>query len=211
MELPNTTDNRVLASAVNARIKSDARLLNARAALYRFAGIGILCALTGVGIGAAFYGYSYANDPTFPTAKVANTVAEALSKVTLKTEGTVKLDPDSTVSVGGGRSEVPTPTAAQLGAGAMPDSKAAVLTNFTVFKNVPYGSGQVVTGWNFTSSEQKSPSHQYCYYSEQLDGTSKVTIDLGENGRALPQAKARANVDPNIAYSNCVWFKAGAI
>ena len=210
MELPNTAENRVLASTVNARIRSDARLLNARAALYRLAGIGILCALTGVGIGAAFYGYSYANDPTFPTAKVANTVAEALSKVTFKTEGTVKLDPESTVGLGN-RSEVPTPTAAQLGAGATPESKAAVLTNFTVFKNVPFGSGQVVTGWNFTSSEQKSPSHQYCYYSEQLDGTSKVTVDLGENGRALPQAKARSNVDPTVAYSNCVWFKAGAI
>ena len=212
MELPNTADNRVLASAVNARIKSDARLLNARAALYRLAGIGLLCALLGVGIGAAFYGYSYANDPTFPTEKVANTVAAALSKVTLKTEGTVKLDPDAKVEVAGGaRSEVPTPSAAQLGAGAAPESKAAVLTNFTVFKNVPYGSGQVVTGWNFSSSEQKSPNHQYCYYSEQLDGTSKVTIDLGENGRPLPQAKARTNVDPSVAYTNCVWFKGGAI
>ena len=209
MEVPNTPENRVLASAVNARIKSDARLLSARAALYRLTGIGILCALTGAGIGAAFYGYSYVSDPTFPTVKVANTVAEALSKVTLKTEGVVKLDPDSVI--GGGRPEIPTPSAAQLGAGATPDSKAAVLTNFTVFKNVPYGSGQVVTGWNFSSSEQKNPNHQYCYYSEQIDGTSKVTIDLGENGRALPQAKARTNVDPTVAYTNCVWFRAGAI
>ena len=45
MELPNTTENRVLASTVNARIRSDARLLNARAALYRFAGLGLLCGL----------------------------------------------------------------------------------------------------------------------------------------------------------------------
>jgi hypothetical protein len=211
MELPNTSENRVLASAVNARIKSDARLLNARATLYRLAGVGLLCALAGAGIGAAFYGYSYTNDPTYPTAKVANAVAEALQKVTFKTEGTVKLDPESTLAAGGPRSEIPTPTPAQLGAGAQPESKAAVLTNFTVFKNVPYGSGQVVTGWNFTSSEQKNPTHQYCYYSEQIDGTSKVTIDLGENGRALPQAKARTSVDPAIAYSNCVWFKSGAI
>jgi hypothetical protein len=211
MEVPNTPENRVLASAVNARIKSDARLLNARAALYRLAGVGLLCALVGVGIGAAFYGYSYANDPTFPTEKVANSVAAALSKVTLKTEGTVKLDPDAKLEVAGARPEIPTPTAAQLGAGATPDSKAAVLTNFTVFKNVPHGSGQVVTGWNFASSEQKSPNHQYCYYSEQIDGTSKVTIDLGENGRALPQAKARTTVDPAVAYTNCVWFKSGAI
>ena len=205
MELPNSSENRVLASAVNSRIRSDARLLNARAALLRLAGLGLLAALTGVGIGAAFYGYSYANDPTFPTEKVAKTVAAALSQVTLKTEGTVKLDPDA--RIGGGGSEIPTPSPAQLGTGALPDSKAPVLTNFTVFKNVPYGQGQVVTGWNFTSSEQKAPNHQYCYYSEQLDGTSKVTVDLGENGRALPQAKTRTNVDPKVAYSNCVWFR----
>ena len=212
MELPNSAENRVLASAVNARIKSDARLLNARAALFRLAGWGVLAALTGVGFGAAFYGYSYTHDPTFPTEKVANTVAAALSRITLKTEGTVKLDPDSKIEVAGGaRSDVPAPTASQLGAGAAPDSKAAVNTNFTVFKNVPYGQGQVVTGWNFSSSEQKAPSHQYCYYSEQLDGTSKVTIDLGENGRQLPQSKARTSVDPGVAYSNCVWFKSGAI
>ena len=204
MELPANAENCVLASAVNARIKSDARLLNARAALYRLAGIGVMCAFIGAGIGAAFYGYSYTNDPTYPTEKVAKTVAAALSQVTLKTEGTVKLDPDAQI---GSRSEIPTPSAAQLGAGATPDSKAAVLTNFTVFKNVPFNQGQVVTGWNFTSSEQKAPTHQYCYYSEQLDGTSKVTVDLGENGRQLPQAKTRANVDAGKAYSNCVWFK----
>jgi hypothetical protein len=72
---------------------------------------------------------------------------------------------------------------------------------------VPFGQGQVVTGWNFTSSEQKSPGHQYCYYSEQLDGTSKVTIDLGENGRVLPQTRNRTSVDPVAAATNCVWFK----
>ncbi|MDB5513179.1 MAG: hypothetical protein JWR08_2662 [Enterovirga sp.] len=210
MELPASPENRVLASAVNSRIKADARLLNARAALYRLIGIGAVCALSGVGIGAAFFGYSYTADPTFPTAKVANTVALALEKVTFKTEGTVKLDPESKLDLSS-RSEVPTPTAAQLGAGATPDSKAPVLTNFTVFKNVPLGGGQVVTGWNFTSSDQKVPSHQYCYFSEQLDGTSKVTVDLGENGRAVPQPKTRPNLDPKVAYSNCVWFKAGAI
>jgi hypothetical protein len=105
----------------------------------------------------------------------------------------------------------PKPTAEQLGTDAVPASKAAVATAFTVFKNVPFAAGQVVTGWNFVSSSQAQPSHQYCYYSEQIDVTSKVTIDLGENGRALPQAKARANVDPVQAYQSCVWFKSGSL
>jgi hypothetical protein len=206
MELPATPENRVLASAVNARIKSDARLLNARAAWFRLAGAGAFCALLGGGVGAILWGWAQTRGPAADAETVASAVAQALSGLTLKTEGTVKLDPDARLALGG-RSEIPTPTAAQLGAGAVPDSKAAVLTAFTVFKNVPYGSGQVVTGWNFSSSEQKAPTHQYCYYSEQLDGTSKVTIDLGENGRALPQSKARTSVDPAVAYTNCVWFK----
>lgn len=212
MEIPATPENRVLASAVNARIRGDARLLNARAALYRLAGLGLAAALAGVGIGAALYGWTYARGQTIEAELVAGAVAKALSGLTLKTEGTVKLDPESRVEVAAAtRPEVPLPTAAQLGAGAAPESKAVAATNFTVFKNVPFGQGQVVTGWNFTSSEQKSPTHQYCYYSEQLDGTSKVTIDLGENGRAVSQTRSRPNVDAAVAVTNCVWFKAGAI
>jgi hypothetical protein len=79
-----------------------------------------------------------------------------------------------------------------------------------VFKNVPFGPGQVVTGWNFGSSEESTPKHQYCYYSEQIDGTSKVTLDLGENGRSVATAKTRVSVDPAAAYGNCVWFKGPA-
>ena len=178
--------------------------------MYRLAGFGLVAALTGLGLGAVLYGYSLNRGPAADASVVASAVAQALSGLTLKTEGTVKLDPEARLSLGSGRSDVPTPTATQLGVGAAPASKAAVLTNFTVFKNVPLGQGAVVTGWNFTSSEQGSPAHQYCYYSEQLDGTSKVTIDLGENGRAVPQTRTRSNVDPKVAFTNCVWFKSDA-
>ncbi|MBV9079060.1 MAG: hypothetical protein JO048_16475 [Methylobacteriaceae bacterium] len=205
MELPATAENRVLANAVNARIKSEARRQNAQAAFWRLLGWGALALLSGAGIGAACYGYAYLHPPN-STENVAKVVAEALSAVTFKTEGTVKLDPEAKLALAT-RSDIPTPTPAQLGAGATPESKATVLTNFTVFKNVPFGQGQVVTGWNFSSGEQKTPNHQYCYYSEQLDGTSKVTIDLGENGRALPVTRNRTSIDPTLAVANCVWFK----
>lgn len=209
MEIPATPENRVLASAVNARIKSEARLLNARAGLYRLAGLGIACAFAGAGIGAALFGWTYARAPTVQADLVASAVARALEGLTLKTEGTVKLDPEARIGVA--RAETPTPTPDQLGAGARPDSQATAATNFTVFKNVPFGQGQVVTGWNFASSQQKLPTHQYCYYSEQLDGTSKVTIDLGENGNMVVGTQQRARIDMRAAYTNCVWFKAGAI
>ena len=209
MELPNTRENRVLANAVNARLKSDARIQNAKAAFWRLSGIALICAMVGVGFGAALFGWTYARQPVIQAEQVADAVARALASTTLKTEGTVKLDPDAKITAAApAPSEMPRPTDSQLGAGSTP---AAVTTAFTVFKNTPFGSGQVVTGWNFTSSEQKTPQHQYCYYSEQLDGSSKVTIDLGENGRPTPLTKTKSNMDPIMAYANCVWFKGGQI
>lgn len=212
MEIPNTKENRVLANAVNARLRSDARILNAKAAFYRLLGIGTLCGLLGAGIGAALYGWQLSRQPAAETERIAQAVAAALSGLTLKTEGTVKLDPASMAALSSAKpAEAPRPTETQLGVGTKPASQAAVNTAFTVFKNVPHASGNVVTGWNFSSSEQKMPQHQYCYYSEQIDGGSKLTVDLGENGRLIATAKARSGVDPASAFANCVWFKGGAL
>lgn len=208
MEIPNSPENRVLANAVNAKIKADARILNARAAFWRLAGWALVCAMMGIGTGAALYGWTYSRGPAIEADQMARAVAAALQTVTLKTEGTVKLDPDARLPAA---APTPRPTEAQLGEGQKPASQAAVNTAFTVFKNVPHGAGQIVTGWNFASSEQKNPTHQYCYYSEQLDGGSKITVDLGENGRANPAARGRGAMEPVTAYTNCVWFKSGSI
>jgi hypothetical protein len=101
VDVPPTKDNRVLSSAVNARIRSDARLHNAKAALWQLVGFGVMSALIGVGIGAAFYGYSHIADPTVPAELIARSVAKGLEGVTLKTEGVVRLDPDSKIQVAG--------------------------------------------------------------------------------------------------------------
>jgi hypothetical protein len=208
LEIPNTPENRVLASAVNAKIKADARIINAKAAFWRLAGWGLVCAMIGVGAGAALWGWTYSRGPAVEADQMARAVAAALGTVTLKTEGTVKLDPEARI---GAAAPTPRPSETQLGEGQKPASEAAVNTAFTVFKNVPHGAGQVVTGWNYTSSEQKTPTHQYCYYSEQLDGGSKITVDLGENGRANLAARGRGAMEPATAYANCVWFKSGSI
>jgi hypothetical protein len=208
VDIAPTPDNRALAAAVNARIRSESRIINAKAALWRLSGVGILCALIGAGIGAAFYGYSYVGTDRAPrTEQVAQALTQALEKTTLKVEPPVKPEPAEPVTA-----PIPKPSETQLGTDAAPASRASVATAFTVFKNVPFGSGQVVTGWNFTSGDQPNPNHQYCYYSEQIDGTSKVTIDLGENGHTLPApTKTRTSVDPARAYANCVWFKSGSL
>ena len=207
MEIPNTADNRALASAINSRLRSDARIVGAKAALWRLVGGGVLCALAGVGLGCAFYGYSYIADSGAPNERVAQAFATALDRVKLKLDPGTALPgtalPDTAPAV-------PKPSAAQLGTDAAPASQAPVATNFTVFKNVPYAGGQVVTGWNFGSSADSQPTHQYCYYSEQLDGGSKVTVDLGENSIPSPAAlgaKARVSVDTIKAFQSCVWFR----
>lgn len=206
MEIAPTPDNRALAAAVNARIRSENRIVNAKAALWRLSGVGILCALIGAGIGAGLYGYSYLGTDRSPrTDQVAQALAQALEKTTLKVEPAAKPEPTTSAT------PVPKPTETQLGTDAAPPSRAHVATAFTVFKNVPFGSGQVVTGWNFASGDQPTPNHQYCYYSEQIDGTSKVTIDLGENGQTVPPTKTRTSVDPARAFANCVWFKSGSL
>lgn len=207
MEIPNTKENRVLANSVNARLKSDARIQNAKAAFWRLAGLALVCLMVGIGGGAILFGWTYGRQPVIQAEQVADAVAAAMSRVVFRTEGTVKLDPDARIAAAGAP-EMPRPTATQLG--TTPGSAApAVATNFTVFKNVPFANGQVVTGWNFASSEQKNPSHQYCYYSEQIDGSSKVTIDLGENGHPVPPTKTKSSMDPLLAYGNCVWFSGG--
>ena len=211
MEIPATAENRVLANAVNARLRSDARILNARAAFWRLSGVALVCAGIGAGAGALAWAWAYARQPAIQADLVAEAVAAAMSRVTLKAEGTVKLDPESRIAAAPPQ-DVPRPTPAQLGTGGAPvPGQPVVATAFTVFKNVPHGSGQVVTGWNFATSDQKSPQHQYCYYSEQIDGGSKVTVDLGDNGKPAANVKPRAGMDPVMAYANCIWFRTGAI
>jgi hypothetical protein len=60
-----------------------------------------------------------------------------------------------------------------------------VVTQFTIFKTVPFGNGEVVTGWIFADSNQTNPANQYCYYSEKAEATIAVRTDLATNGTML--------------------------
>jgi hypothetical protein len=99
MEAANTHSNRALAQAVNSRITADAVMLGAKSTLWRLTGVGAMCALIGLGIGAAFFGYSYVHDPRTSVDKMAGAFIEALEKSTLKMTGEVKLDTDATVKL----------------------------------------------------------------------------------------------------------------
>ncbi|CAO4154459.1 MULTISPECIES: hypothetical protein [Methylorubrum] len=204
-----THENIVLAQHVNGRLRAEARMHFARAFLLRAVGAGAFSALAGIGIGAACYGYAYMNQFDSAAEKIASAMQTALADVTLKTKGEVTLT-DNTLKLEGLPAQkanaVPTPTKAQLGADAAPASQAPVNTTFTVFKQVPYLDGQIVTGWNFKANEER-PFQQYCYFSRRSNeskGQVEIKIDLAMDGKTLPQPQ-KSDVNLGILATNCVW------
>ena len=203
-----THENIVLAQHVNGRLRSEARMNFARAFLLRAIGAGVFTALAGIGFGAASYGYAYMNQFDSAAEKIASAMQTALADVTLKTKGEVTLT-DNTLKLEGlpkPSSSVPTPTKAQLNEEATAASKAPVNTTFTVFKQVPYLDGQIVSGWNFKANEDK-PFQQYCYFSRRSNepkGQVEIKIDLAMDGKTLPQPQ-KSDVNLEILARNCVW------
>lgn len=218
-----------LDAAVEARIRSDARLDGARATALKLASAGLCLALLGAGIGAALYGFGQSQDRVVAADTIAQAIARALEQTSLRTEGevrmaegqsvalapgaqvslapggVVKIDPASTVRVES--PPAPTrPTPSQLQPDARAAASARVVTEFTVFKSVSFGTGSVVTGWTFANSEQPTPSTQYCYYAQALPEGALVRIDIAANGTMLRNLKERPGVDLVAAFDRCVWF-----
>lgn len=206
-----TPENIALAQQVNGRLRADASYVAARAFLFRALGLGAFLCLTGAGIGAAAYGWATMNQFDTAADKIAKAMQAALSDVTLKTKGEVTLT-DNTLKLEGlpKAGGAPTPSKAQLGEQATPASKAQVNTTFTVFKQVPYLDGQIVTGWNFKDNSEQ-PYQQYCYFSRRSNETKgqvEIKIDLAMDGKTLPQPQ-KSDVNLEILARNCVWHEKG--
>jgi hypothetical protein len=89
-----------------------------------------------------------------------------------------------------------------------PVSKAGVITNFTVFKKVKFGAGEVQTAWQYKDGDQQRPSNQYCGYAQVTNnGASQTNVDIGINGHiTLPNPSPFPAVDLAAAYTQCVWW-----
>ena len=120
----------------------------------------------------------------------------------------IRLDPNAVVNVRGVTPEVPRPTPDQLRPPNM-QPRANVVTNYTVFQTVKLGKGEVVTGWKFTSNEEASPHHEYCYYAESIEDGIAAQFHLATNGRLNLRGQAPRAVDRAGAAKNCVWFEGG--
>jgi hypothetical protein len=232
--VPATEDNVSLAHAVNNRIDADGRLirgqgvmLTAKAWLWRFAGLGAFVMLSGIGIGSAFYGYSYVSDSRTSAEKMAAAFAVALEHANLgtvkldhqatigvsgtveMTPGTVSLEPGGTVRVIGDIPTMVRPTERQLNGGPttiIQQTPAKVVTNYTIFHSIEYSNGFVRTGWDFTTSEQQYPTRQFCYYDEAATAGVQTVMNLAINGKLLDTALTFKSIDARTAATRCAWF-----
>jgi hypothetical protein len=95
MQFPASPDNLALAQAVQRRLTAEARITTGKATMFRLLGIGGGVGAACLGIAACIYAYSYVTDARASAEKIAAAFEQALAKVTLKTEGDVRLTPDS--------------------------------------------------------------------------------------------------------------------
>ena len=65
-----------------------------------------------------------------------------------------------------------------------------------------------MTGWNFLTSSQKSPTEEFCYYSENAETPGvKVDLRLGSNQKPETPKTVPKNFDITAAFNRCVWFR----
>jgi len=223
-----------LVAVVNSRLAAKARLARAISFGWLCGGIAIASCLTGLGLAAAFYGYSYVISIKPAADLTAKALAEALARAEMKTtvsgnmsftpdselklapnqvvkleEGTtVKLDPNSSVRViGDVKVDIPRPSEQQLQLGATSGSEELPFTNYTIFRGVGYGLGEVVTGWNYDLSDTARPRTQFCYYRQTLDkGISAKYIIAVDGYPRKPSPLAKLSFKFDEAVQNCVWF-----
>lgn len=243
MLTPDTQPNRALAGAINRRVHADASLVQGKAALWKFLGIGGLLGLAGAGVGAALFGYSYVTDNTLAADRIAAALTKSLNEATIKTDGTVKvldggvvelakggivemaddatvkldntamikIDPKSKIQAVGkldvDMSQVQQASTGGNGGGGRTESGATITTAFTVFKSVPSSGGRVVSGWNFSPNDMKTPTEQYCYYTREANDSS-VNVNLGKNGSFVQAASAQTvGLNAREEFRNCVWYR----
>jgi hypothetical protein len=233
MNLIPTELNQRLANAVRYSVAADRFYIAGKAGFWRLVGVGLVGLGIGAAVGIGFYGYSHVSRNSENLKSLSVAFSKALSEVRLQAtaEGTVQLEPreitlapgqtisldpnsrllldpsarvtvDGEIKIQGPSISLPQATPSRS------SSSIPTITNFTVFKSVPFDKGSVQTGWIFLTSAQKSPTDQYCYYTEALDTPGRdIHLDIGTNGK-LEKPKVLPNsFDANAAFSNCVWFR----
>jgi hypothetical protein len=235
MNLIPTELNQRLSDWVRNRVAADASLISGRVHFWRLVGLGLIAFGVGAASGIVFYGYSYISRNSENLNSLSSTFSKSLSEVRLRAtaEGTVQLEPrevalaqGQTISLDGNSRLHLDPLAKVLADGeitvqgpsislpqSVPSRSASsipTIVNFTVFKSVPFDKGTVQTGWMFLTSAQRSPTQQYCYYTEASDTPGRnVMLDIGTDEKLETPKTLPNSFDLVAAFSKCVWFKSG--
>jgi hypothetical protein len=220
-----------IAAAINSRLAAEARVAKAVAFGWLCGGTAIVLCLTGLGIVAAFYGYSSTLSAKPAAEQAAKAIAASIERAELKTtvsgvmslapntelrlasgqtirleEGaTVKLDPNASVRVTGDL-KMPQPSKQQLQVDTTSQSNELPFTSYTIFKSVSYGSGAVESGWSYDLSDPIRPVSQHCHYKESVDKGIAGAVTLAVNGFPLrPSSSAKLSFNFDEALANCIW------
>jgi hypothetical protein len=236
MELQPSALNQQLAEAVENRVAAELSYISGQSGFWRAIGVGICAFGLGTAVGLGFYGYSFLTRNTDNISVLAAAFSKGLSDVQLKGSvvGTVdiqphelrlansqtitldensriRLDPSAKILVEGDiKVQTPTVSVPQT---LTPRAKTATptITNFTVFKAVPFEKGSVQTGWTFLTSAQKSPTTQYCYYTESSENPDvSLRVEVGKDGQIEDKKNIPNGFDTLAAFSKCVWFRKDA-
>jgi hypothetical protein len=178
--------NEALAASIQNKLAAETFHISGKSGFWRAIGVGLIGLGTGSAVGLGFYGYSLVTRNDNNLAVLSAAFSKALSEVQLhgSADGAVtfqpheialskgqtvtfdptsrlQLDPSAKVTADGDlRIRIPNISVPQS---ATPRSKgiAPTITNFTIFKSVPFDEGSVQTGWTFLTSAQRSPTTQY--------------------------------------------------
>jgi hypothetical protein len=234
MNIVQTELNERLAKSVRSRISAERFYIFGKIAFWWLVGVGLICFGIGSSVGFGFYGYSHILKHTGELNALAAVLSQSLSKIHLRAtaEGTVQLEPhqvafaegqtvslehdtrvgidrSSTITANGEiKIELPSVSTPPVNGTHAASSKLPLITNFTVFKSVPFGKGTVMTGWVFLSSAQTSPTHQYCYYTASLETPGfDISIDIGDDGELDTPKTLPNGFDINAAFDRCTWYR----
>jgi hypothetical protein len=233
MNVIPTELNKQLAAIVRYSIAANGVSIFGKSAFWFFVGVGFLLFGLGAGTGAAFYGYASITKNMVHLDETASAISKAISALTLRAtaEGTIQIEPrelslakDQTVTLGSknvlhldplakvradGDIVIQGPSISSSPSVGSERTSAPEITNFTVFKHVTFEKGKVVTGWTFLTSAQRSPTDQYCYYSEASEDTPgrNITIDIAESEKIEAPKTLPPSFDLTAAFGRCVWFR----
>ena len=235
MNIIPTHLNEGLAQAIRNRIAAEGSFIFGKVGFWHLVGTGLMIFGIGSATGLGLYGYSQIVQRTHDLALLSSLLTDALSHVQLRAvaQGKVQLEPrdlslaqGQTVSLSNDFHVLIDPTSTIVANGEVavqvpsisppsivtsrPSGQIPLITNFTVFKSVPFAKGSVLTGWTFLTSAQNTPTHQYCYYTANLETPGfDITVDLGDDGELNTPKTLPSSFDIHAAFGNCVWFRGG--